>query len=101
MISEAFKKEENGKTDYCSTKIVLVLSVVTSIDAFVVGISMSFLKAGILIPVAFFGAASFLFSIAGIYAGRKAGEFFGTKAEILGGLILIGIGIKILLESIL
>ncbi|MBN2753231.1 MAG: manganese efflux pump [Candidatus Goldbacteria bacterium] len=101
MIAEALKKEED-KTglNYCSVRILLLLSVATSIDALAVGVSFSILKAGLALPVIIIGLASFIFSIAGGLIGRKTGEMLGNKAEIFGGIILIGIGIKILIEHL-
>jgi len=101
MLVEGIKEDEERKeTDFCSTKTILVLSVATSIDALAVGVSFSVLDAGPVLPAAVIGAASFLFSLAGAVIGRKTGQILGNKAEILGGIILIGIGVKILLEHI-
>jgi putative Mn2+ efflux pump MntP len=101
MILEALKKEEDKTAiNYCSNRIILLLSVATSIDALAVGISFSILKAGLVLPVMVIGVVSFLFSIAGGFIGRKTGEMLGDKAELFGGLILVGIGIKILIEHI-
>lgn len=102
MLFEAFeKKEGEEKADYSSTRALLILSVATSIDAFAVGVSFSLLNVFILTPAIIIGAASFILPVIGGYAGKKTGELLENKAEILGGLILIGIGVKILLEHIL
>ena len=97
MLYEAAheKKEERN---YCSLKILIVLAFATSMDSFAAGAGISLLKYGLLLPVVFFGAASFVFSLAGVYIGGKAGEAFGSKAEAAGGIILILLGVKILLE---
>jgi putative Mn2+ efflux pump MntP len=102
MIKEAFEKKEGGKaTDYSSTKVLLMLSVATSIDALAVGVSFSFLNTSVIAPAAAIGLASFIFPIIGVWAGKKTGEFLENKAEFFGGLVLIGIGIKILVEHLI
>ncbi|MBU1997244.1 MAG: manganese efflux pump MntP family protein, partial [Candidatus Omnitrophica bacterium] len=68
----------------------------TSIDALVVGLSLSFLNVSIIMPVVIIGIITFVMSYAGFFIGNKFGEFFEKKIEIVAGLILIGIGIKIL-----
>jgi putative Mn2+ efflux pump MntP len=102
MIYEGLKKTGNDDTkDFSSTIVLLTLAVGTSIDAFAVGISFALLdvkiwEAGILI-----GAVTFLASMTAIRIGKSAGERLGNKVEIIGGLILIAIGIKIFLEHVL
>lgn len=102
MIIEGSGKSdvEKGK-DFSSTLVLLTIAVGTSIDAFAVGISFALLdvliwKAGILI-----GVVTFLASMTAIRIGKSAGERLGNKVEIIGGLILIAIGIKIFLEHML
>lgn len=79
---------------------LLGLSIATSIDALAVGISLSFLKVAILLPVLIIGAVTFSTSFLGVLLGNKFGGLYKKKIEILGGIILIGIGIKILLEHV-
>ena len=100
MIIEAFKKEE--EKDLQITKIwrLLSLSVATSIDAMIVGISFAFLELNILLTVGIIGIVTFLISLLGIYIGKKFTFISGKKAEIIGGLVLIGIGTKILIEHL-
>jgi len=81
--------------------VLLLLSIATSIDSFGVGVSFAFLKTSIIIPVIVVGAVSFLLSFAGVFIGEASGRIFENKIEIVGGLILIGIGIKILMEHLL
>jgi putative Mn2+ efflux pump MntP len=78
---------------------LLVLSVATSIDAFAVGLSFAFIKAPILYASAVIGVICFLMTAAGMAFGRKLGKLFGRRAELIGGLVLIGIGAKILWDS--
>jgi len=102
MIIEGLKKtEERGTRDFSSTVVLLTIAVGTSIDAFAVGISFAILevmiwKAGLLI-----GIVTFLASMTAIRIGKSAGERLGNKVEIVGGIILIAIGIKIFLEHML
>jgi manganese efflux pump family protein len=103
MIVEGKKKSVNEAVakDFNSRLVLLTIALGTSIDAFAVGISFAILavqiwKAGILI-----GIVTFFASMTAIRIGKSAGERLGNKVEIVGGLILIAIGIKIFLEHIL
>ena len=79
----------------------LILAVATSIDAFAVGITFSFLLAGsLIIAVIIIGLITFVLSYAGFYIGKSLGHFCESDIEALGGLILLGIGTKILLEHL-
>ncbi|HEX8248509.1 MAG TPA: manganese efflux pump MntP family protein [Pyrinomonadaceae bacterium] len=78
---------------------LLVLAVATSIDALAVGFSLTFLDS-ILTPVFTIGAVTFALSLAGVYLGHRYRHFGRGKARLLGGLVLIGIGIKILIEHL-
>ena len=101
MLIEALKKDSDEKNiNYCSNKVIFVLSIATSIDALAVGITFSMLRSALLLSVLIIGLVSALFALAGNYIGRKAGKYLGRKAEIVGGIILIGIGIKILIEHL-
>ena len=75
----------------------ILLAVATSIDAFAVGITFALLNMSLLLPCTIIGIVAFIFSISGIFIGKKLGNYFGDKFEILGGAVLILIGIKILL----
>jgi putative Mn2+ efflux pump MntP len=102
MIFEGLKKSNDEETkDFNSTIVLLTIAVGTSIDAFAVGISFALLEvkiweAGILI-----GAVTFLASMTAIRIGKSAGERLGNKVEIIGGVILIAIGMKIFFEHML
>lgn len=75
---------------------LMLLSVATSIDAFAVGLSMAFLNVDIVAPIMIIGLVALVFTIAGMICGRRIGGYLGRKAELVGGLILIAIGVKIL-----
>jgi putative Mn2+ efflux pump MntP len=93
------KKEGEGTAP--NGYVLLVLAVATSIDALAVGLSLAFLRSPIVVPVIVIGVVSFVLSFAGVYIGEKFGHFFENKIEIAGGLILIAIGAKILVEHML
>lgn len=79
-------------------KTLFLQSVATSIDALAVGVGLAVMKVDILSAAIYIGIITFINSIIGSHLGKKFGELFKQKAEILGGLILIGIGIKIFIE---
>ena len=79
-------------------KNMLMLSVATSIDALAVGITFAFLKVNIIPAVIFIGIITLIISMCGVKIGNIFGDKFKSKAELLGGIILICIGLKILLE---
>ena len=97
MIRESLGSDEDEITDEFSFKEVTLLAIATSIDAFAVGITIALLKDPILISSVIIGIIAFLFSVVGIFIGKKIGHIVGDKFQILGGVILILIGIKILL----
>jgi putative Mn2+ efflux pump MntP len=102
MVIEGFEGDgEPEGVDVMELVPVVILSVATSIDALAVGMSFAFLQIGILVPSIIIGIVAFLLSFAGVMSGTRLASFLGKKTEILGGLILIAIGLKILLEHLL
>jgi putative Mn2+ efflux pump MntP len=102
MIYGATKIGTHEKeTNPLSLFVLLILSVATSIDALAVGLSFAFLKISIATPIIVIGFVTFLLSFLGVLVGNRLGHFFEKKMEIVGGLVLIGIGIKILIEHLL
>ena len=97
MIWDSFSGKEEG-VSLIGWKILILLSVATSIDALAIGISFALLKEAILIPSIIIGAVTFVFSFAGVLAGHKLSSILGNKMQILGGVILILIGVKFLIE---
>lgn len=99
MIWEAFggddEEEGDGRVPFGE---LMVLGVATSIDALAVGISFAFLDVSVAGAVVLIGVTTFVLSAAGVFIGHRAGVKFRGPAEIVGGLVLIGIGLKILLE---
>lgn len=99
MIKEAFEQEEN-LNDSFDFKTMLLLAVATSIDALAVGVSFAFLQVNIIYAAAFIGVITFILSAIGIKIGNVFGSRYKAKAEIAGGIILILIGFKVLLEHL-
>lgn len=81
-------------------KELVVMSFATSIDALIVGVTFAFLDTNIWTSVSLIGAVTFALSLFGVFLGSKIGKKLGGKAEIVGGVILIAIGLKILLEHL-
>jgi len=101
MIYESLKIEAAEKNlDPSNLLILLSLSVATSIDALAVGISLSMLTTSIVGAAVLIGLVTFGLSYAGILIGKRFGHFFESRIEILGGLILIAIGLKILIQHL-
>lgn len=102
MILEGFKKTEEDETkDFSKTIVLLTIALGTSIDAFAVGISFALLEVKIWESGILIGAVTFIASMTAIRIGKSAGERLGNKVEIIGGVILIAIGLKIFLEHYL
>jgi len=100
MIYESFKNDEERNFNPQDIKVILFLSIATTIDAFVIGITLAFLNVKLLLTTSIIGAVTYLASMLGILFGKNLGTHFGKKIEIVGGLILIAIGIKLLLEHL-
>lgn len=100
MIQEAFQKEEEEYNEDISVKTMIVLSIATSIDALAVGITFAFLKVNLLLAITLIGTITFILSVIGTKIGNRFGDKYKSKAELAGGIILIIIGLKILLEHI-
>jgi putative Mn2+ efflux pump MntP len=102
MIWESLHEKENEKPpDVSHGWRLLILSIATSIDALAVGLAFALAGTNIWIAAPLIGVTCFVISGIGFFIGKKAGSVLGKRAEIIGGLILIGIGIKILLEHLL
>ena len=100
MIREAVSGEEEGIDASLGFTVMLFLAVATSIDALAVGISLAMEGGDIFLPSAVIGIITLLISMVGVYIGGIFGDRFGRNAEILGGIILIGIGTKFLLTGL-
>ena len=101
MIYEAWKIEETEKEiEVLSIYVLFVLSIATSIDALAVGLGFAFLNISIITPVIVIGLVTFILSCIGVLIGGRFGHLFEKKIETVGGIILICIGTKILLEHL-
>ena len=100
MIKESFSKEEECPDASFGFKTMPTLAVATSIDALAVGVTFAFLNVSIVPAVLLIGATTFVCSAVGVKIGNVFGNRFQSKAEFLGGLVLIAIGLKILIEHL-
>ena len=103
MIWESFHSEEDRRENADITRglLLLTLSVATSIDALAVGLTFAFLEVNIILASSTIGGVTFLATTIGFLLGRRAGKLIGRRAETVGGMVLIGIGLRILLTHIL
>ena len=100
MLREALKNEESGEDASLAVKVMLPLALATSIDALAVGVTFGFLQVRIVPAVCFIGCVTFLLSMGGVKIGSIFGAKYRKGAEIAGGVILILLGLKILLEHL-
>ena len=100
MIIESFKEEEQKRFNPRRYKVILTLAIATSIDALAVGVTMAFLDVNIWIAATVIGVITFALSAVGVVLGYRFGTLLGSKAGLLGGVILIGLGVKIILEHL-
>jgi putative Mn2+ efflux pump MntP len=100
MLREAFGKQDEPVNDATDMQTMLLLSIATSIDALAVGVTFAFLNVRIVPAVVLIGITTFCISAIGVKIGNLCGAKYQKAATIAGGLILIGIGLKILLEHL-
>ena len=100
MIKEVLSKEEEEANDSIDVKTMFLLAIATSIDALAVGVTYAFLQVQIVPAVTFIGVITFSLSVVGVKIGNVFGLKYKSKAEITGGVILILMGTKILLEHL-
>lgn len=104
MVVEALKENDeesdNQADERLDLKELFMLAVATSIDALAVGVTFAFLKVNIVEAISVIGVTTFLLSVAGVAIGNRFGMKYKNKAELAGGVILVLIGLKILLEGI-
>jgi putative Mn2+ efflux pump MntP len=82
-------------------KMLIILAVATSIDALAVGLSLAMIQVPVFIPALVIGVVTYALSLIGLKMGCRLGEKFGQRVQILGGLILIGIGLRILVSHLM
>ena len=100
MIKESKDDETEKRNDKVDFKTMILLAIATSIDALAVGITFAFFKVNIVVSITIIGIITFILSFIGVIIGNEFGDKFQNKAEFIGGMILIIIGLKILLEHL-
>ena len=100
MIREAVKNEEENLNDSFSPRTMLALAVATSIDALAVGVTFAFLDVEIVPAVSMIGVTTFVLSAVGVKIGNVFGAKYKSKAELVGGIVLVVMGVKILIEHL-
>lgn len=100
MIKEALEKNEESINDSVDIKTMLILAIATSMDALAVGVTFAFFEVNILFAIILIGIITFMLSVLGVKIGNKFGDKYESKAEVAGGVILILMGIKILIEGL-
>jgi putative Mn2+ efflux pump MntP len=98
MIYESFSEEIGEDIVKITNRVMFVLAIATSIDALAAGFTLTLFSLSPFVSIALIGVTTFFFSVAGVYFGDRTGTFLESRAELLGGLILIAIGLKILAE---
>ena len=100
MIKESFGDDEENRNDDVSFKTMILLAIATSIDALAIGITFAFLNVNLVSAISLIGIITFILSVFGTKIGNRFGDKYEKKAEFLGGVILVLLGIKILLEHL-
>ena len=101
MLHESFQPESQMGIDPLDVRLMFVLAVATSIDALGAGLSFALLKTPILLPALLIGTTTFTISFCGVWVGKRAGKLAESRVKLIGGLILVGIGIKILTSHLI
>lgn len=101
MICDAREEEKELSKNPLETPVLFLMAIATSIDALAAGITIVAVGEAIFIPAVIIGVVAFAFSFCGLFIGSKCGDVFGDKAEILGGVMLIFIGAKTLIEHLM
>ena len=100
MVKESFSKEKENINDDVNFKSMIILAIATSIDALAVGITFAFFKVNLILAITLIGIITFALSVIGTKVGNRFGDKYENKAAFIGGVILILLGIKILLEHL-
>ena len=100
MIREAIQEKEDHNDDWVDSKTMFALAIATSIDALAIGVTFAFLKVNLLKAMICIGMITFLVSIWGVKIGNLFGDKYKKKAEVMGGITLLLIGIKLVLEHL-
>jgi len=101
MLYESFGENTEDEISIITNKVLLILAIATSIDAMAVGFTLNLLQVNPFLSMIIIGLVTYIFSFIGVFIGSKGGGFLENKAEKIGGVVLIGIGFKILIEHTL
>ncbi len=101
MLVESLKKTNKKQIQITNFWLIISLSIATSLDALIIGVSFAFLKVNITEAVIIIGIITLFISMVGFRMGMSLGSVFGKRAELIGGIVLIGIGTKILIEHLI
>ena len=99
-IKESFSKESENISSDVGFKTMIILAIATSIDALAVGITFAFFKVNLVLAITLIGTITFALSVIGTKVGNRFGDKYENKAEFVGGVIIILLGLKILLEHL-
>jgi len=100
MLYESFQEGTEDEITVITNKVLLMLAIATSIDAMAAGFTLNLIDMNPFLSMLIIGVVTFVFSFLGVFIGTKGGTFLEDKAEKIGGIILIGIGLKILIEHL-
>lgn len=100
MLYESFQEGTEDEITVITNKVLLMLAIATSIDAMAAGFTLNLIDMNTFLSMLIIGVVTFVFSFLGVFIGTKGGTFLEDKAEKIGGIILIGIGLKILIEHL-
>ena len=100
MIKDSTDDEVEKRNDKVDVKTMIMLAIATSIDALAVGVTFAFFKVNLLFSISVIGIITFVLSFFGVIIGNKFGDKFQNRAELAGGIVLITIGLKVLLEHL-
>lgn len=100
MVKESFSKETKNYNDDVSVKTMLILSIATSIDALAVEITFAFFNVNLVLAISLIGIITFILSVIGTKIGNRFGDKYENKAELLWGIILVLLGVRILAEHL-
>jgi putative Mn2+ efflux pump MntP len=101
MVYESFGEPLEEEISIITNKVLLMLAIATSIDAMAAGFTLTLMSTSIIVSVITIGMTTFAMSYVGVFMGSRGGEYLESKAEFVGGIVLIGIGVKILIEHTL
>lgn len=101
MLYDSFGENTEEEIANITNKVLLLLAIATSIDAMAAGFTLNLLTINPFVSMIIIGVVTYIFSFIGVYVGSRGGGYIEEKAEKLGGIVLIGIGLKILIEHTL